>query len=450
MGEDPNDNAFGGSDGSVSLPSDSHGTGAWDEESRAALRLLMVDGVGQARLRALQAGFGGFVAALAATPGEVAEVIGVETVRARRMLQEADRIDLDRLIAVLESQGIRPVLEVDSLPSGSSATPSPSGYPSLLLASHDPPALLFVRGDLRAPPEPAVAIVGSRRASPYGRLHAGRLAAGLAERGVTVVSGGARGIDAEAHRGALRAGGRTIAVLPTGASNPYPDDHIGLFDAIVEGGGCTMGEQPPPVSVRADLFPRRNRLIAALSLVTVVVEAANRSGALLTARIAVDDLGREAACLPGPVDSMTSEGCHRALREGWAHLVTSADDVHALVEQAWSIAAGARELAVRAQTARTERTVRAPPRATATSRSQSCAIESSESSESSESRLGDDARFVLESIRTAGSAGLDELERALAWTIPRIATAALELEVAGAIERDAQGAFVCRGRRQRA
>lgn len=444
MGEDPIDNALGGEDAASSSRRISQEQGGWDEESQAALRLLMVDGVGQARLRALQAGFGGFVAALAASPSEFAEVIGVDSLRARRMLQEAARIELGRALAVLERQRIRPVLEVDSAPSLASGTSSSSGYPSLLLASHDPPALLFVRGELRAPPEPAVAIVGSRRASPYGRLHAGRLAAGLAERGVTVVSGGARGIDAEAHRGALRAGGRTIAVLATGASNPYPDDHIGLFDAIVEGGGCTVGEQPPPVSVRADLFPRRNRLIAALSLVTVVVEAANRSGALLTARIAVDDLGREAACLPGPADSVTSEGCHRAVREGWAHLVTSADDVHALVEQAWSIAAGARELAGRAQATRSERAARAPAHATGLTRASSGAIESIES------KIGDDARRVLESIRAAGSAGLDELEMALAWTIPRIATAALELEVAGAIERDAQGAFVSRGRRQRA
>ena len=117
---------------------------------------------------------------------------------------------------------------------------------------------------------------------------------------MTVVSGGARGIDAEAHRGALRAGGRTIAVLATGFAQPYPIEHAQLFETVVAGGGALVTEQPSFVTARPDLFPRRNRVIAALSLVTVVVEAANRSGALLTARIAVDDLSREAACMPGP------------------------------------------------------------------------------------------------------------------------------------------------------
>ena len=106
-----------------------------------------------------------------------------------------------------------------------------------------------------------------------------------------------------------------------------------------------MTEQPAGISVRPDLFPRRNRIIAALSLVTIVVEAANRSGALLTARIAVDDLSREAGCVPGSIESPMSEGCHRAIREGWAQLVTSADDVCELMEQARTVAHGAREIA---------------------------------------------------------------------------------------------------------
>jgi DNA protecting protein DprA len=313
---------------------------------------------------------------------------------------------------------------------------SDANYPELLRASPDPPELLFVRGELVADPEPAVAIVGSRRATAYGCLQAGALAVALAERGVTVVSGGARGIDAEAHRGALRAGGRSIAVLATGFSHPYPSEHAGLFDSLVEGGGALLTEQPSFVTARPDLFPRRNRVIAALSLVTVVVEAASRSGALLTARIAVDDLSREAACMPGPVTSPLSAGCHRAIREGWACLVTSADDVIELLAEARTLVAGAQEAAHRARAVhRAAQAARAPARRrppSTTARSDAVAAAPT---------CSHDAATVLSSVRRLGRAGFDELERELEWTVPRIATAALELELRGMVARDAEGAF---------
>lgn len=391
-------------------------TNAFCEESRAALRLLMCDGIGHARLRALRARFGGACAALGAGTDDFSAAIGVTPDTAARLLEEACSIDLREPLHVLEAAGMRPILEEST------------NYPQLLLASHDPPALLLASGELGAEPEPAVAIVGSRRATAYGRLHAGSLAVALAERGVTVVSGGARGIDAEAHRGALRAGGRTIAVLATGCAHPYPAEHAELFATIATAGGCIMSEQPPFVAARPDLFPRRNRIIAALSLVTVVVEAATRSGALLTARISVDDLGREAGCLPGPVDSPTSAGCHRAIREGWAQLVTNADDVCELLTHARTIAHGAREIAARAPTM-----VRAPQKQKEVVRPAPMP------------RYSDDAQAVLAAIRAERHAGLDELERVLGWTVPRLARATLELEVAGAIRRDAEGAFVlCR------
>lgn len=391
-------------------------TTAFCEESRAALRLLICDGIGHARLRALRLRFGGACAALDARADEFGAAIGVAPEAAAPLLRDARAGDVAGALEALAAAGMRPILE-DS-----------TDYPQLLLASHDPPALLLASGEIAAEPEPAVAIVGSRRATAYGRIHAGALAVALAERGITVVSGGARGIDAEAHRGALRAGGRTIAVLATGCAHPYPSEHAELFATIAGSGGCIMGEQPPFVTARPDLFPRRNRIIAALSLVTVVVEAATRSGALLTARIAVDDLGREAGCLPGPVDSPTSAGCHRAIREGWAQLVTGPDDVCELVAHARTVAHGARELAARAP-----KPARAPRTPAETARAAPVP------------QFSDDARTVLAAIRTERHAGLDELERVLGWSVPRLARATLELEVAGAIARDAQGAFVLRG-----
>lgn len=391
-------------------------TTAFCEESRAALRLLMCDGIGHARLRALRVCFGSACAALDAHEDEFAAAIGVASEPAVRLIRSALAMDISAALDSLAAARMRPILE-DS-----------TDYPQLLLASHDPPALLFASGELAAEPEPAVAIVGSRRATAYGRLHAGALSVALAERGVAVVSGGARGIDAEAHRGALRAGGRTIAVLATGCAHPYPAEHAELFAAIATAGGCIMSEQPPFVVARPDLFPRRNRIIAALSLVTVVVEAATRSGALLTARIAVDDLGREAGCLPGPVDSPTSAGCHRAIREGWAQLVTDADDVCELLAHARTIAHGAREIAARVPVR-----VRAPQKQGEALRSTSAPP------------CSDDARAVLAAIRAERQAGLDELERVLGWSVPRLARATLELEVAGAIRRNAEGAFILRG-----
>jgi len=380
------------------------------DEQDAVERLLRTDGIGHARVRALRGGFGSAVAALGAEAVEFAETIGVRVEEGARMLADARRVSLDDGRALLARIGARRVLEGDAR------------YPALLRVMPDPSPILFIRGALGAEPEPAVAIVGSRRASAYGKMQAGRLAGDLAARGVTVVSGGARGIDAEAHRAALRAGGRTIAVIAPGFGHPYPIEHAPLFEAIVDGGGALLTEQCSDVEARPDLFPRRNRMIAGLALVTVVVEAAARSGALLTARLAVDDLSRTAGCVPGPVDSVTSEGCHRAIREGWAQLVTCADDVCELLEEMRPLAQGAVErerppipLAPMRSSAHAE--TRAPP------------------------AIGSDAAEVLRVIGESGRAGFDELEQCLEWTVPRIALATLELERAGLAARDAEGAF---------
>jgi DNA processing protein len=390
-----------------------------DAEVDAALRFLLVPGIGVGRMRLLRESYGTFAAALLADAAGAAVALRVDPAEAARLLAAARRAD--DALGIEREQARRSGVAFRLL--------SDRDYPELLRASPDPPELLFVRGELDAAPEAAVAIVGSRRA----------MSVALAEHGMTIVSGGARGIDAEAHRGALRAGGRTIAVLATGFAHPYPSEHVGLFESIVEGGGALVTEQPSFVTARPDLFPRRNRVIASLSLVTVVVEAALRSGALLTARIAVDDLSRDVGCVPGPVTSALSAGCHRAIREGWATLVTCADDVVAMLAGARTLVSGAQEAAQR---------VRADPKPPAlTPRASSRAVQRETPRSNDAPMRSKDASELSAAIHRLGRAGFDELERELAWTVPRIATAALELELLGLAERDAEGAFRVKSRR---
>jgi DNA processing protein len=196
-------------------------------------------------------------------------------------------------------------------------------YPPRLRAIADPPPVLFVLGQLRDD-EPAVAVVGARRATPYGRAAAARLVADLAAAGVCVVSGLARGIDATAHQAALDAGGRTIAVLGSGLDVIYPSEHRRLAAAIV-GSGALVSEFAPQTPPLAGHFPRRNRLISGLVAAVVVVEGAEDSGTLVTVDYALDQ-GREVFAVPGSIFSATSRAPHHLLRQG-ARLAESAADI---------------------------------------------------------------------------------------------------------------------------
>jgi DNA processing protein len=201
------------------------------------------------------------------------------------------------------------------------------GYPPLLGQIPDPPASLWLRGDADATilGEISVAIVGARACSGYGRSAARLLSTGAAEAGAIVVSGLARGIDGEAHRGALAAGGRTVAVLGCGVDRDYPAAHAQLARAIVAGGGLVISEYEPGVEPAPWRFPARNRVIAGLARATVVVEARERSGALITADFALED-GREVLAVPGEITSGLSRGAHGLLRLG-ATPATCVEDV---------------------------------------------------------------------------------------------------------------------------
>jgi DNA processing protein len=236
------------------------------------------------------------------------------------------RDDLDRrageVLTRAAELGIRPVGRLDAF------------YPPALAQVADAPVVLWVSGDVAALDGRLVAVVGSRAASPYGLEAAGRLGEDLSRAGVTVVSGLARGCDAAAHRGALAAGGRTVAVLGCGPDVCYPAEHADLLRAVRQS-GAVVSEYPPGTPPRPGHFPLRNRIISGLCRGVVVVEASDRSGSLLTAGCALDQ-GREVMAVPGTVFGQRHRGSHALLRDG-ARLVETADDV--LEELGW---AGAR------------------------------------------------------------------------------------------------------------
>ena len=219
-------------------------------------------------------------------------------------------------------------------------TRADAGYPSRLSEVPDAPATLHVRGRLLDRDALAVAIVGSRRATAYGLEVAETLAADLAARGVTVVSGLARGIDSAAHRGALRVGGRTLAVLGSGVDVIYPPENRRLADEVAER-GALLSQFAPGTPPLPQNFPIRNQVIAAMSLAVVVVEAAERSGSLITARLAAE-LGREVLAVPGRITAPESRGANRLIQDG-AHVAMGWDDVVAVLPERWKAGITAEE-----------------------------------------------------------------------------------------------------------
>ncbi|MBI2844536.1 MAG: DNA-protecting protein DprA [Armatimonadetes bacterium] len=255
--------------------------------------------------------FGGPEAIFAAKESELRSVEGL-TGRAVEKLLAPEPADLDSTLSALTDSGIKFVSVRDP------------EYPSNLRQIYDPPVVLYVRGELRESERFSIAIVGSRRASIYGKSIAERIAKDLADRGLSIVSGGARGIDAAAHNGALSVGGHTVAVLGCGIDVPYPSEHKALFDKIAES-GAVISEFPPGTKPEAWRFPTRNRIISGLCVGVLVVQAPIDSGALITARFAAEQ-GRDVFALPGNVDDIRNQGSHSLIKDG-AALIESATDI---------------------------------------------------------------------------------------------------------------------------
>ncbi|MHC4908264.1 MAG: DNA-processing protein DprA [Planctomycetota bacterium] len=280
-----------------------------DDIPESTLRVLLAGGLGPVTLARLRERFGSDGAIATASRRDLRTVPGIGDQRARSIANELRTATTSNERRVMRDAGAVLILEQDE------------HYPPLLRGLPAAPPALWVTGSLRhvdGEHDEAIAIVGARRCSTYGRSQAAHFARVLAECGLTIVSGGAIGIDAEAHRAALRAGGHTIAVLGSGLARPHPRSHAGLFAAMVDAGSAVVSEFPMTTAPRPALFPRRNRVISGLSRGVVVVEAGRRSGALLTAGCAVEQHGRDAMVIPGPVDAPGSAGCNAALREAWA------------------------------------------------------------------------------------------------------------------------------------
>ncbi|HEX7449122.1 MAG TPA: DNA-processing protein DprA [Pirellulales bacterium] len=283
-----------------------------EDDLADTLLLSLVSGIGPRLRQALLERFGSARAVFAAPASLLRTVPGIGVKLAGVLSRARQEIDVTAEIELCRKHQIAIVPRADA------------AYPRSLREIVDPPGVLFVRGELAPRDALAVAIVGARHATRYGLAQAERLAASLSRAGLTIVSGLARGIDGAAHRGALSAGGRTIAVLGSGVLNIYPPEHHDLAQQVMRQ-GAVLSEAPVRAAPMSGMFPQRNRLISGMTLGVVVVEAARQSGALITARHASEQ-GREVFAVPGRVDSRMSHGCHQLLRDG-AKLVETPEDV---------------------------------------------------------------------------------------------------------------------------
>ena len=282
-------------------------------EQRALIGLSLVDGVGPQLLRALLAAFDTPSAVFRASRSALTRVNRVGDQIAEVILTFDDQAAVDREMERAEELGATLI------------SPWDEWFPDRLREIYDPPPYLWMRGTLPEVDRPMVTVVGTRRCTDYGRAQAHHFGAELVRRGFTVVSGLAYGIDAAAHKGALDAGGRTIAVLGSGVGRIYPQKHTALAERITEN-GAVLSEYGLDAEPKSHHFPERNRILSGLSLGTLVVESYSKGGALITARLALEQ-NREVFAVPGGVTKDSSRGTNRLIQRGHAKLVMEVEDL---------------------------------------------------------------------------------------------------------------------------
>ena len=276
------------------------------------LKLIRTDRVGPSTFAKFIKHFGSVDRALGASVSELAKIDGVGLKIAERIATTRAKFDVTSELELAQKLGVW-IISLDD-----------KRYPPVLKQIYDPPPVLYIKGNLTRQDNLCISIVGSRYCSLYGQEQSSRFAHFLSSAGFTICSGMARGIDTAAHQGALSAGGRTIAVQGCGLANIFPPENKKLFELIAESGAC-ISELPLRYEPLSENFPPRNRIIAGLSLGTIVVEAGLNSGALITARAALE-YNREVMAVPGKIDSPLSKGAHQLIKQG-AKLIESVEDV---------------------------------------------------------------------------------------------------------------------------
>ncbi len=284
---------------------------SYDKEIKYWIGFTRIPGIGRARIALLKAHFGSLASAWAAPRSELVKA-GLDTGTTGSLLAGREGIDLDKDLSLIDKYKIK-VITYES-----------PDYPALLKETHDYPAVLYVRGELATADADSVAVVGTRKATSYGRQVTEDIVGNLALNGITITSGLARGIDTIAHRSALEAGGRTIAVFACGLDIVYPPENLKLAKDILEN-GALVSEHPLGTKPKPENFPRRNRILSGLSLGVLVVESGEKGGALITASFAVDQ-NREVFAVPGSILSGMSRGPNRLIQDG-AKLVRNHLDI---------------------------------------------------------------------------------------------------------------------------
>ena len=389
-------------------------------DTKSLIHLNLIPGIGNHTIRRLLAAFGSAEKSLAATSEELAQINGLTPDVRQQLINGKSRAPLAQELELIEQHQCRIV------------TVNDESYPPLLKQIDDPPVLLYITGEFPIQDTPSIAIVGSRSPTEYGKTISQQLSHQLAERGITVVSGFARGIDTCVHRGALEAGGHTVAVFGCGLSIIYPETNRSLAAEIIES-GALISEFPMTMPPRGNNFPRRNRVISGLTLGTLVVEASERSGSLITARHAAEQ-GREVFAIPGQIFSNMSRGTHSLINQG-ATLINSVNDLLDALPQNYTGSLGGESLeATRQPTLRPNLGSKQFNKAASPQSTEKESTPVPQPKAKVAPNLTPDEQTVL-SVMDADSIHIDEIARVTQLPIGKVSSLLVMLELKGIVQQ---------------